>query len=288
MLRRLLGEDVEMVFRPGESLRRVRVDQGQVEQILMNLAANARDAMPMGGRLVVETRNAGPDDPAGGAESGAVPGPWVVLTVSDNGVGMDEETKAHAFEPFYTTKEVGKGTGLGLSTVYGIVAQSGGSVSVESAPGRGATFRICLPAPDGEPGPAVDAPPAVSPGGRETVLLVEDEGQVRRLLREILAAAGYGVIEARDGEQALSLAAGRPGRIHLLLTDVVMPGISGKELYDALSAARPGILVLFISGFIGHASVDDGVLGAGAVLLQKPFLPEELLAKVRGVLDAGG
>ncbi len=287
MLRRLIGEDIALVTVLAPALGRVNADPGQIEQILMNLAVNARDAMPAGGRLTIETANVELDAPYVGRHVGARPGPHIMLAVSDTGVGMSRETMVHVFEPFFTTKEVGKGTGLGLSTVYGIVKQSGGYIWVDSEPGAGATFKIYLPRVEdaAEPSAATTATPAEAPRGPETLLLVEDEGEVRALARDILQARGYTVLEAPDGAEGLRIGERHPGVIHLLLTDVVMPGMSGRELANRLIALRPGMAVLYMSGYTDNAAVHHGVLDSGATFLQKPMAPDALVRKVRELLD---
>ena len=287
LLRRLIGEDIRLVTRFEPALGAVRADAGQVEQVVMNLAVNARDAMPAGGTLTVETRNADVTVARRTEEQAPMPpGRYVELRVSDTGVGIDAETRRHIFEPFFTTREKGTGTGLGLATVYGIVKQSGGFIWVDSEPGRGATFTIHLPqvaegVETAEPG----RPVRTSIAGTETVLLVEDEAAVRTVARESLRIHGYRVIEAPDGEVALRVAADAGAGIDLLLTDVVMPGLSGPALADRLRAERPGIRVLYMSGYTDDALGPHGVLEPGLNYLQKPFAPEVLAQKVRQVLD---
>jgi two-component system cell cycle sensor histidine kinase/response regulator CckA len=287
LLRQLIGEHITLIVRPGPALGRVRADPGQIEQVIMNLAVNARDAMPRGGRLVIETADAELDVGYARRHGEVSPGPYVLMAVSDTGVGMDAATRARIFEPFFTTKPLGEGTGLGLAMVYGIVKQSGGHVAVYSEVGRGSTFKIYLPrvADDGEPLPA--RPPVVWPaGGGETILLVEDEAGVRELAREVLEEAGYPVVEASDPEQALRIAEQHDGPIHLLLTDVVMPRIDGPELARRLLAARPRLKVLFMSGYTDGAVAEQRLLERGTAFLQKPFTPDALARKVRQVLDA--
>lgn len=293
MLDRLLGETIELVTVTAPDLGSVTADPGQVEQMLLNLAVNARDAMPDGGRLTIQTANrtVGEDE---AARTGVKPGPYVTLEVKDTGVGMDADMKAHLFEPFFTTKD--QGTGLGLSTVYGIVNQSGGHIQVDSERGKGTTFRVFLPSvevasrsADTATAPettvtATGAPPHRSRG--ETILLVEDAQPVRAVVREILEMQGHEVIEARHGAEALTLEAGHEGPIHLLLTDVVMPEMSGRELAQRLLPLRPEMNVLYISGYTDDAIVRHGVLGAGMAFLSKPFTPDALAAKVREILDA--
>ncbi len=285
MLRRLIGEDVEMVTVTARDLGCVKADPGQIEQVIMNLVVNARDAMPKGGKLTLETSDVHLDENYALARGGIIPGPYVMLAVSDTGAGMDAETQAHIFEPFFTTKEMGKGTGLGLSMVYGIVKQSGGHVSVYSEPGQGTTFKVYLPRVD----VASDAAPsehraASTIRGTETILLAEDDRGVRDLARAILSACGYSVLEG-DSRTALSLCRDHPGPVHLLLTDVVMPGLSGRELADQIRARRPDIKVLYMSGYTSNAIIHHGVLDADTFFLQKPFTPAGLAAKVREVLD---
>jgi two-component system, cell cycle sensor histidine kinase and response regulator CckA len=287
ILRRLIGEDVELQTSAAADLGLVKADRSQLEQVIMNLAVNARDAMPKGGRLTIETANVELDASFGETPAVVVPGKYVLLAVTDNGSGMDAETQAHIFEPFFTTKEKGKGTGLGLATVYGIVKQSGGYVWVYSEMGRGTAFKIYLPRIEEENPPAGrdQMPDAESvKRGSETVLLVEDEKGVRELAREYLEMTGYTVVLAEDGRTALELAAMHSGTIHLLMTDVVMPGISGRELADRVAKIRPGIKVLYMSGYTDHAVVHHGILENDAVLLQKPFTLSTLAAKLREIL----
>jgi len=288
MLRRILGEDVELATALAANLGRIKADPGQIEQVILNLAVNARDAMPRGGKLTIETANAELDDAYAREHVTVVPGRYVMLAMSDTGTGIDAEIKAKMFEPFFTTKGPGKGTGLGLATVYGIVKQSGGNVWVYSEPGRGATFKVYLPGVD-EPveGPAVVAAPTRPLEGTETILVVEDNESVRRLVRGVLQGHGYVVLDAAEPAEALTLVEGHGGHIALLVTDVVMPGISGRELARQLEAARPGLLVLYMSGYTDDAIVNHGVLEAGVAFLQKPFTPAGLLHKVREVLDRG-
>ncbi len=286
MLRRLIPENIELTIRTDPGLGSVRADPGQMEQVILNLAVNARDAMPGGGKLILETANTELDRAYALMHSGVEPGPHVLLAVSDTGCGMDPETVAHIFEPFFTTKDKSKGTGLGLSTVYGVVKQSGGHVTVYSEVGRGSTFKIYLP--------RVDAPCEAagkqellreSPSGSETLLLVEDEDGVRELTEDFLRCQGYQVLAARNGAEALELAGAHPGPIHLVLTDVIMPGMSGRELADRLEADRPGIRVLFASGYTDAAVLEQNALKPGARFLQKPFQLHELAKKVREALE---
>ena len=287
ILRRLIGEDIQLETSSAPDLGLVKADRSQIEQVILNLAVNARDAMPQGGRLTIETANVELDASYSHPPAVLSPGKYVMLAVTDNGCGMDAETQAHVFEPFFTTKEKGKGTGLGLATVYGVVKQSGGYVWVYSEPGRGTSFKIYLPrieekvvpgARDGK----IDARPAER--GSETILLVEDEKGVRELAREYLTSTGYTVIEAEDGHTALELAAMHVGPVHLLLTDVVMPGISGRELAERVGQIRPGIKILYMSGYTDQAVVHHGILENDAVLLQKPFTLITLAAKLREIL----
>jgi len=287
LLRRLIGEDIHLVTRLDPDLGAVRADAGQLEQVVMNLAVNARDAMRGGGTLAVETANVTITASRRLPEQAPMPpGRYVELRVSDTGVGIDEGTRRHLFEPFFTTRDTGKGTGLGLATVYGIVKQSGGFVWVDSAVGEGSTFTVDLPFVD-EPVQAAEAAPAgpADVRGTETVLLVEDESAVRAIARETLRARGFKVLEAQNGEEALRVAEGTPGAIDLLLTDVVMPGISGRTLADRLKAQRRGLRVLYMSGYTADALGHHGVLDAGISYLQKPFASDQLARKVREVLD---
>jgi CheY-like chemotaxis protein len=280
LLRRLLGDDVQVRLRLAEDLAPVSVDPGQFHQVILNLAVNGRDAMPQGGTLTIETRNltlhAEPHPRAIGLSAGR----YVVLTVSDTGVGMDALTRQRLFEPFFTTKEPGKGTGLGLATVHGIVKQSGGEIQVQSAPGKGTTFTIYLPASETPPAPR--ARPAPTPSrGAEGILLVDDDPGVRSLAARLLERAGYRVQVAADGPEALRVLQSAQAPIHLLLADVVMPGMSGIELAQEVQRWQPGIRVLLTSGYT-EAAVGIG----GAQFLNKPYTPDELTAKVREVLDS--
>jgi signal transduction histidine kinase len=287
MIRRILGEDIELVTIPATPLWKIKVDPGQIEQVILNLVINARDAMPEGGRLTIETGNAIFDEDYSQVNLGAAPGAHVVLSVTDTGTGMDRDTQAKIFEPFFTTKEKGKGTGLGLSTVFGIVKQSGGHIWVYSEPGKGTTFKVCFPR-TAEPGdsiiPAEDIP-MPTPRGTETILLVEDDAQLRALARTILVRQGYQVLDAPTPTEALALCAGFARDIALLVTDVVMPQMNGRELARKVVEMRPGIKVLYMSGYTDNAIVHNGILDAGVAFLQKPITPVVFARKVRHVLD---
>ncbi|MGH7254492.1 MAG: ATP-binding protein, partial [Nitrospirales bacterium] len=267
-------------------LGRVKADPGQIEQVIMNLAVNARDAMPQGGCLTVELHNIDLDETYTRTHAGTQPGRYVLMAVSDTGCGMDAQTKARVFEPFFTTKEKGKGTGLGLSTVYGIIRQSGGFVNLYSELGQGTSFKMYLPRVDEALSPTETA--ASSPGqldGTETVLLVEDEEDVRNLARTILERFHYTVLEATDVEEAIRFGEDASRTIHLLLTDIVMPHLSGRQLAERLTDRRPNLKVIFMSGYTGDAVVRHGVLKAGMAFLQKPFTPMALAQKAREVLN---
>ncbi|HEY3204789.1 MAG TPA: PAS domain S-box protein [Thermoanaerobaculia bacterium] len=287
MLARLIGENISLVTQLDPSLGSVRADPGQLEQVIVNLVVNARDAMPDGGTLTIRTQNADVEASAAREHQGADPGRYVAIAVADTGVGIDTDTQRHIFEPFFTTKDKPHGTGLGLATVYGIVSQSGGHILVDSEPGRGAVFTIYLPRVDSLA--ATPAEPVLVPAaagrGSETILLVEDEDAVRELTRRCLQSAGYTVLEAASAEAALDVCARHPERIDLLLTDVIMPGVSGPELSRRLLENRPAIRVLYVSGYTDTAIASQGILEAGAFFLQKPFSPDSLARKVRDVLD---
>jgi PAS domain S-box-containing protein len=288
MLRRLIGEDVELRTALAPDVGNVLIDPGQIEQVILNLAVNARDAMPTGGTLIIETANADLSAGYAATHQPVVPGPHVMLAVTDTGAGMTPEVRARLFEPFFTTKEKGKGTGLGLATAYGIVKQSGGYIWAYSEPGQGATFKIYLPRVDA---PAVAVAPPVetdaAPTGTETVLLAEDDAALRALVGTMLEKLGYRVLDAPNAEAALAVARSTPDPIHLLVTDVVMPGESGRRLAERLAAVRPDVRVLYISGYTDDAIVHHGMLEPGLHYLAKPFTAAGLARKVRAVLDAG-
>ncbi|MGB0035543.1 MAG: PAS domain S-box protein [Candidatus Acidiferrales bacterium] len=289
IMRRLIGEDIMLEASSAPDLWLVKADRSQLEQVILNLAVNARDAMPDGGRLLIETANVELDSSYAHPPAVFSPGKYVMLAVTDNGCGMEAATQAHIFEPFFTTKEKGKGTGLGLATVYGIVKQSGGYIWVYSEPGRGTSFKIYLPRIEEEQTQSGrDHRPDSHelPRGSETILLVEDEKGVRELTREYLQTSGYTVIEAENGTNALELAAQHKGEIQLLMTDVVMPGISGRELADRISRMRPGIKILYMSGYTDQSVVHHGILETDAILLQKPFTLTTLASKLREILAA--
>ena len=288
MLHRLIGEDIELRTKPSAALGAVRADPGQIEQAIVNLVVNARDAMPKGGRLTIETADVELDRSYAAAHVPFQPGPYVLLAISDTGVGMDGATKARLFEPFFTTKEPGRGTGLGLATVYGIVKQSGGYVWAYSELGHGTTFKINLPrvaeTPE-RPESATGTPTPVR--GSETVLVVEDQEEVRKLTKRVLEGRGYAVLAARNGAEALEIVARHPTRIHLMITDVVMPGMNGRELAELACARRRDLKVLYVSGYTGEAVLQHRLLEAGVAFLQKPFTPDALARKTREVLDNG-
>ncbi len=287
MLGRLLGEDVHLVFALTDGLGSVRADVGQIEQVVVNLVVNARDAMPHGGTLTIETRNAQIDERRSGEPGFAAPeGPHVILAVADTGMGMDEVTRRQIFEPFFTTKDPGRGTGLGLSTVYGIIKQSDGLILVESEVGRGTRFEVCLPQVAEVAGGDRPKPTVVSASGTETILLVEDNGGLRKLARRILVSAGYRVLPAANGEEALLVLERHEEPVHLLLTDVIMPGMNGRVLAEQVGEVRPGMKVLYTSGYTDDAIVHHGVLDEGTAFVGKPFTAAELLRKVREVLDS--
>jgi two-component system, cell cycle sensor histidine kinase and response regulator CckA len=286
LLRRMIGAHIELDTTLAPDLWRIHADQGQIEQVLMNLAINARDAMKSGGHLSLSTSNVevGPDLVK--VNRGLAPGNYVTLEVKDNGAGMDERVLAHLFEPFFTTKKRGEGTGLGLATVYGIVKQSGGYIAVRSQPDVGSTFTIYLPQTLQDLSVSAAEERTPSARGHETILLVEDQPEVRSIARTLLSRHGYTVLEAESGHVALAMVDGNTDPIHLLLTDVIMPVLGGQDLARQLLAMRPDLKVLFASGYTDDALVQQGVLQPGADLIQKPFSREALLQKVRSVLDA--
>ena len=284
MLRRLIGENIEVVTSLDPGLGQVMADPGQIQQVLLNLAVNARDAMPNGGTLHIETRNVDVDEKPG-ANPDAVRGRCILMTVTDSGIGMDEETLKKAFEPFFTTKPQGKGTGLGLSSVYGIIKQSGGWIDVWSEPGKGSAFQIYLPRIDAHP---VPKPIAVASQtrlhGTETLLLVEDQDALRMLAKTVLTSYGYNVLEAHDAQAAFVMAKKYPGEIELLLTDVVLPGTNGQDLSKQLRLLRPKLKTLLMSGYAPDVILGRGELEPGIEFIPKPFTPVVLATKVREVL----
>jgi len=286
MLKRLLGEDIDLRVRLDPALWQVRVDPGQMEQILVNLAINARDAMPQGGVLTLETDNSRLDGEYARTRSYVVPGEYVMLAVRDEGIGMSEEVKAHLFEPFFTTKEHGKGTGLGLAMVYGAVKQNQGSIEVESAPGQGATFRIYLPRVDAAPEPLPPPGPARLPGGTETILVVEDDDKVRAVVVGQLSRLGYRVHAFGSGAETLGALRELRGPLRLLITDIVLPGMNGRELALEVTSLRPEIRVLYTSGYSESVVINQGVLDPGIEFLSKPYSIEQLARRVREVLDS--
>jgi two-component system cell cycle sensor histidine kinase/response regulator CckA len=288
MLRRIIGEDIEFVSALAEGLHTVCADAGQIEQVIMNLVVNARDAMPVGGKLSIETANVLLDSEYCSTHPVPARGEYVMLAVSDTGCGMDADTKRRLFEPFFTTKEKGKGTGLGLSTCYGIVKQSEGCIWVYSEPGQGTAFKVYLPVAGAEAGgTAIDtAAHAALARGKETILVIEDEANVRAMVRRILTSRSYEVLEACNGEEAIAIAADHAGMIDLVLSDVVIPGLSGPEIVQEVERHRGRIPALFMSGYTDHAVLRDRILSAGANFIQKPFAPALLAKKVRDVLDA--
>jgi two-component system cell cycle sensor histidine kinase/response regulator CckA len=286
MLRRTIREDIEITFNRADAPAPVRGDASQIEQVVMNLVVNAQDAMPRGGTMTVEVANVVLDEVGLRAGPSLLPGPYVLLSVTDTGLGMDAETLAHIFEPFFTTKERGKGTGLGLATVYGIIRQHGGDVTVESEPDKGSTVRVYLPrASESASTDERTGQSAETPGGKETILVVEDDESVRRLTCSVLRAHGYTVLAADGGQSALALMEVEQAPVHLLLTDVVMPGINARETYHRLLAGRPGLKVLYMSGYTEDVLGLQGVLEEGVHLIGKPFTVEALTRKVREVLD---
>ena len=287
LTQRLIGEHIELSLKLARDLWRTHADAGQIEQVLLNLVINARDAMPKGGKLTIETSNARLDTAYTDIHPQVTPGEYVMFAVTDNGVGMDAEVQRRAFEPFFTTKGEGKGTGLGLATVFGIVKQSGGHVWLYSEVGYGTTFKVYLPRTDKSAQGAVSREAPRLARGTETILVIEDEPQVRGVTRTILRRAGYDVLEARDGVEAIALVEKHEGPIHLVVTDVVMPKMSGRDVVQKLAPMRPSMKVLYVSGYTEDAIVDHGVLESGIHFLPKPLMPEALLRKVREILDDG-
>jgi CheY-like chemotaxis protein len=285
MLRRLIGEDIDLKATLGSGLGCIKADQSQIEQVIINLAVNARDAMPHGGKLTIETSHVDVDEDYARRHPPQKPGAYVLLTVADTGTGMDAETQSRIFEPFFTTKELGKGTGLGLSTVYGIVRQSGGHIWVSSEPGQGTTFKVYLPRL--VQAVQMERPVSGSTGslrGVETILLVEDEDALRELTRSLLEGAGYTVLEAERPEKAIEIALHHSEPIHLMLTDVVMPGLNGRDLATNLATIRPAMKVVYMSGYTGFTH--PGLADSGATLLAKPFTRDVLLRKLQEVLES--
>jgi two-component system, cell cycle sensor histidine kinase and response regulator CckA len=285
MLQRVIGEDVKLQTAPGTGLGSIMADRGQVDQVVMNLVVNARDAMPNGGQITIDCRNARMDDAYISRHAAGAPGPYVVLTVTDTGIGMDRSTQARIFEPFYTTKAAGRGTGLGLATVYGIVKQSGGFIWVYSEPGRGSSFKVYFPRVDDVPSRRAPRAAISNIGGDETILLVEDDDDLRRVTRRILQNRGYTILEARHGGDALLLCERYTGEIDMLLTDVVMPQMNGRELSGRIRSLRPDMSVVYMSGYPDGAAVEQGLIDVDARFLAKPFTPQELLDCIRLVLD---
>jgi CheY-like chemotaxis protein len=286
MLQRLIGEDIELIMAPAPDLGYVRADPGQIEQVIVNLSVNARDAMPQGGKLTFKTANIDLDERYAQMHPDVQPGRYVLLSVRDSGEGMSDEVKAHLFEPFFTTKAQGSGTGLGLATAYGIIDQSDGHIEVSSQVGEGTTFEVYLPAAEAAAATSETTPEQEDmPSGTEMILLVEDEQPVRELVCRVLDRCGYTVLVAGHPQDAMTVSNTYPGEIHLLVADVVMPGMSGKALAEQLVVSRPQLKILYISGYTDDAIVHHGVLDEGVQLLQKPFAPPVLAQRVRDVLD---
>jgi PAS domain S-box-containing protein len=289
MLPSLIREDIETVFVPGENVERINVDPVQIEQVVINLATNARDAMPRGGRLTIQTKNVEIDECYANGHAGATLGPHVMLTVSDTGEGMDKATLSQVFEPFFTTKDAAKGTGLGLSMAHGIIKQSGGAIEVYSEPGQGTTFKIYLPVAAGEPGEKREQPESTEVrGGNETILMAEDEDLVRWTAKHVLEKHGYQVLDAADGDEAYQQCREHGGDIQLLITDMVMPGMNGQELARRAKELIPGIKILRTSGYPGKIAAEQGFLESEEAFLEKPFSIDSLVRKVREVLDESG
>jgi len=283
----MISEDIEIETVTDSNLGATKADPGQIEQVVMNLVVNARDAMPNGGRITIETANVELDEDYVHSHAGARAGPHVMLAVSDTGEGITSEVLPHIFEPFFTTKEVGKGTGLGLSTVYGIVRQSGGNVWVYSQPGRGTTFKVYLPRVDEPSAVSTEKSQRAASSGAETVLLVEDEPALRDLIKIALTGSGFTVLDVGNPVDAITLCKNHSAPLHLLLTDVIMPGMDGPSLAKLVLEQRPDIKVLYMSGYATNFIMHDGVVDPGTNFLEKPFHPRALLNKVREVLDGG-
>jgi CheY-like chemotaxis protein len=286
MLRLLLGEDIDLVTHFSGKIGRVKVDPGQLEQVIMNLAVNARDAMPNGGKLIIATEQCDLDEDSAATHMEVSPGLFVLMSVTDTGSGMDKETQSHIFEPFFTTKEPGKGTGLGLATVYGIVKQSNGHIAVDSEPGRGTTFKVYLPSLEQSASLTAPPPAITAHRGNATILLVEDEAPLRALSSESLQRLGYTVLSAADGIEALEAVEKHPGRIDIVVTDIVMPHLGGKELVDTLRQKHSNFGVIFMSGYTESSLPETDTVSGGEVLLAKPFSSELLAQKVNEVLEA--
>jgi len=285
MVKRLIGSNIEFVTDLAPDLGHVKADPTQVGQVVLNLATNARDAMPRGGRLVVATRNVELDEAAAQRLSGVAPGCYVVLSFADTGFGMSEEVRSQVFDPFFTTKGVGAGTGMGLATVYGIVRQSGGHIEVESEVGVGTTFCVFLPLVTDPTTPPASREIRLAAKGHETILIVDDDDAVRQMVKTMLKLSGYTILEAADGQKAVETAEAHAAPIHLLITDIVMPHVSGREVAETLAPLKPGMRVLFISGYTEDVVVRQGVELAAADFLYKPFSLTSLTGKVRQILD---